>query len=91
MLDGIEALFHPATWVILAILGIGTAIYGFASGTAESIWGPNPEKVRQECIQRAHVEKESCVNGGVGGSLFKTKGRIAKCDEIMQRDVRACG
>lgn len=91
MVDEIEALFHPVTWVILIILGIGAVLYGFGSSMAESIWGPNPETIRQECIQRAHTEKEACVNGGVGGSLFKTKGRIEKCDEIYQREVKSCG
>jgi hypothetical protein len=90
-MDEIEAVFHPAFWVIGALLVVGALLYGFGHGVAESIWGPNPEKVRQECIQRAHGEKESCLNGGVGGSLFKTKGRIEKCDEIYQREVKGCG
>ena len=90
MLEGIDALFHPVTWVILALLGIGALLYGFGSGMAESIWGPNPETVRQECIQRAHGEKDRCLNGGVG-AVFKTSKRIKTCDEIYQREVKGCG
>ena len=91
MLDGIEAMFHPAFWVLLALMLVGAGIYGFGSNVADRVFGPNPEKVRQECVHRAHGEKERCVNGGVGGSLFKTKGRIKACDEIYQREVKACG
>jgi len=87
-IDDLEALTHPAFWVLGALAVVGALLYGFGHGVAESIWGPNPETVRQECIERAHAEKERCINGGVGGSVFKTKGRITKCDEIYQREVK---
>ena len=91
MLDGIEAIFHPAFWIILVLGLIGAGFYGFGSNLADRAFGPNPEKVRQQCVQRAHGEKDRCLNGGFGGSVFKTKGRIKACDEIYPRDSKACG
>lgn len=88
MLGEIEALFHPVTWVILALLGIGALLYGFGSNMADHLW-PNPDKARQECILVAKGEKERCMNGGIG-AVFKTSKRIKTCDEIYQRDVKAC-
>ena len=90
-MEEIEALFHPAFWVIGALLIVGALFFGFGSNVADRIFGPDENKVRQECIDRAHAEKERCLNGGFGGSVFKTKGRIEKCDEIYQREVKACG
>jgi hypothetical protein len=89
--DEIEAIFHPAFWVLAALVLVGVLLYGFGSTIAEGIMGPNEEKVRQECIDRARSDKESCVNGGLGGSMFKTKGRIEKCDEIYRKDLELCG
>lgn len=89
--DEIEAVFHPAFWVLAGLVLVGVLFYGFGSTVAESIFGPNEAKVRQECIDRARADKESCVNGGLGGSVFKTKGRIEKCDEIYRKDLEACG
>lgn len=91
MLDGIEAFFHPVTWVILALLAVGIVLFGFGSTIADRVMGPDPEEVRQECLRVAHVEKESCLNGGVLNGIFKTKARIEKCDEIYQREAKACG
>lgn len=87
MLADIEVFFHPITWVVLILLGIGALLYGFGQGMADHIWGPDPEEVRQECIQMAKGEKERCMNGGVG-ALFKTSKRIKTCDEIYQRTVK---
>jgi hypothetical protein len=90
MVAEIEALFHPATWVILILLGIGALLYGFGSSMADHIWGPDPAQIRAECIERAHAEKERCLNGGVG-AVFTTSKRIKTCDEIYQREVKTCG
>lgn len=89
--EEIEAMTHPAFWVIGGLLLVGALLYGFGHGVAESIWGPNPETVRQECIERVRQEKEACLNGGVLNGVFKTSKRIKTCDEIYQRDVKSCG
>lgn len=90
-MDEVEVMFHPAFWVIAALAVVGALFYGFGSNVADRIFGPDEERVTQECIDRAHLEKEECLNGGIVGSLFKTTGRIEKCDEIYQREVKACG
>ena len=91
MVDEIEALFHPAFWVIAALAIVGLLFYGFGSNVADRVFGPDEAKVRQQCIQRAHAEKEACLNGGVLNGVFKTSKRIKTCDEIYQREVKVCG
>jgi len=91
MVDEIETVFHPAFWVIAALVIVGVLLFGFGSNIADRILGPNEAKVREQCIQRVHAEKEACLNGGVLNGVFKTSKRIKTCDEIYQREVKACG
>ena len=95
MLDELTVIFHPAFWVIVVVMVIGAGVYGFGSTVAEKMFPPSAEEIREEqrqqCVALAHTEKESCLNGGVLNGIFKTKGRVKACDEIYQREVKACG
>jgi hypothetical protein len=90
MVDEIEAAFHPAFWIVLIVLAIGVVLYGFGSGMADHIWGPDPEEIRAECVAAAKVEKDRCLNGGVG-AVFKTSKRIKTCDDIYEKEYARCG
>jgi hypothetical protein len=77
--------------VVAATVLVFGVLIGFGSNIADRFFGPDEAKIRQQCIERVHAEKDACLNGGAFNGVFKTSKRIKTCDEIYRRDLETCG
>ena len=81
----LDVFFHPVSWILLIVAAIGLILFGFGSSMADHVWGPDPDQMRQECLDRAHEDRTTCQRG-----ILKTKRQIEACQEIYEKDVAAC-